>query len=220
MDRTAWIAVILCVLGLFAWQIWTSRQAVARPAAATTPSPAGTGISATPAAAQPAVGPTAAPSAMPLPFAERTETLRNSDVELHFTNRGGGIAQAILLNYPAEHDESVTLNSPARLPIGAIIDDPAIKSHIAIALRNPDEIERWIVNQFAVVRNRDCDRYGTGEAQPSAVSDGAGLGFDEQYTILVDPPGRNLVAHPPANTGLCFSLAPVKPGRAPNDCRF
>ncbi|HKR54200.1 MAG TPA: membrane protein insertase YidC [Chthoniobacterales bacterium] len=132
MDRTAWIAVILCVLGLFAWQIWTSRQAAPRPAAATTPSPAGPGISATPAAsaaatvaAQPAVGSTAAPSATPLPFAERTETLRNSDVELHFTNRGGGIAQAILLNYPAEHDESVTLNSPARLPIGAIIDDPA-----------------------------------------------------------------------------------------------
>jgi YidC/Oxa1 family membrane protein insertase len=132
MDRTAWIAVILCVLGLFAWQIWISRQAVPRPAAATTPSPAGPGIGATPAAsvaatvaAQPAVEPTAAPSATPVPFAERTGTLRNSDVELHFTNRGGGIAQAILLNYPAEHDESVTLNSPARLPIGAIIDDPA-----------------------------------------------------------------------------------------------
>ena len=53
---------------------------------------------------------------------ERTETLSNSDVELHFTNRGGGIAQAILPNYLAEHGESVTLNSPARLPIGAIVD--------------------------------------------------------------------------------------------------
>src|SRR5262249_23574138 len=41
------------------------------------------------------------------------------------TNRGGGIAQAILPNYPAEHEESVTLNSSARLPIGAIVDDPA-----------------------------------------------------------------------------------------------
>lgn len=132
MDRTAWIAVILCVVGLFAWQIWTSRQAVPRPATATTPSPAGPGIGVTPAAsvaatvaAQPAVASTAAPGATPVAFAERTETLRNSDVELHFTNRGGGIAQAILLNYPAEHGQSVTLNSLARLPIGAIIDDPA-----------------------------------------------------------------------------------------------
>ena len=132
MDRTAWIAVTLCVLGLFAWQIWTSRQAIPRPAVATTSSPAVPGMSATPAAsvtatvaAQPAVGATPTPSATPVPFVERTETLRNSDVELQFTTRGGGIAQAILPNYPAEHDESVTLNSPARLPIGAIIDDPA-----------------------------------------------------------------------------------------------
>src|SRR5262249_51147551 len=130
MDRTAWIAVTLCVLGLFAWQIWTSRQAAPRPGAATTPSPAVPGTSATPAAsaaatvaAQSAVVATPAPSATPAPFVERTETLRNADVELHFTNRGGGIAQAILPNYPAEHGESVTLNSPARLPIGAIIDD-------------------------------------------------------------------------------------------------
>src|SRR5690348_280738 len=132
MDRTAWIAVILCVLGLFAWQIWTSRQTVPRPAVATTPSPAVPGVTASPTpsvattvAPQPAGAATTVPSATPLPFMERTETLRNSDVELHFTNRGGGIAEAILPNYLAEHGESVTLNSPARLPIGAIIDDPA-----------------------------------------------------------------------------------------------
>src|ERR1044072_7286770 len=132
MDRTAWIAVTLCVLGLFAWQIWSSRQPVPRPAVATTPSPAVAGVSASPTpsaaatvAPQPAGAATAAPSATPLPFVERTETLSNSDVELHFTNSGGGIAQAILPNYLAEHGESVTLNSPARLPIGAIIDDPA-----------------------------------------------------------------------------------------------
>ena len=131
MDRTAWIAVILCVIGLFAWQIWSSRQAVPRPAVATTPSSAGPGVSATPTpspavtvAPQPTGAATAAPSATPPPFEERTETLRNSDVELHFTNRGGGIAEAILPNYLAEHGESVTLNSPSRLPIGAIIDDP------------------------------------------------------------------------------------------------
>jgi YidC/Oxa1 family membrane protein insertase len=133
MDRTAWIAVTLCVLGLFAWQIWTSRQAVPRPSTATTPSP---GVSpaatetaqqavATPTVPRPTTEATAAPSVTPIPFVEQTETLRNSDVELRFTNRGGGIAQAILPNYPAENGENVTLNSPARLPIGAIVDDPA-----------------------------------------------------------------------------------------------
>lgn len=131
MDRTAWIAVILCVLGLLAWQIWTSRQAVPHPALVASPSP-GVSPAATEATAQaastapapPATAATAATNA-PAEFAEQTETLRSSDVELRFTNRGGGIAQAILPNYPAEHGENVTLNSPARLPIGAIVDDPA-----------------------------------------------------------------------------------------------
>jgi YidC/Oxa1 family membrane protein insertase len=131
MDRTAWIAITLCVIGLFAWQIWTSRQAAPRRALATSPSPSVPGTNATPPspstpAAQPSATATAVPSATPAAFAEQTETLRNSDLELQFTNRGGGIAQAILPNYPAEHDERVTLNSPARLPIGSIVDDPAV----------------------------------------------------------------------------------------------
>src|SRR6516162_10348507 len=129
MDRTGWIAVTLCVLGLFAWQIWSSRQMAPRPALATGPSPAASGTGeqavATPAVPQPTTAATAAPSATLVAFVEQTATLRNADVELHFTNRGGGIAQAILPNYLAEHGESVTLNSPERLPIGAILDDPA-----------------------------------------------------------------------------------------------
>ena len=107
------------------------------PAVATAPSPApplASGIPATSApsavatpAPQPGTAATAAPSATPTQFEEKTETLRNSDVELHLTNRGGGISEAILLNYPAEvgKSERVTLNSPARTPIGAIVDDPA-----------------------------------------------------------------------------------------------
>src|SRR5207247_4402055 len=39
-------------------------------------------------------------------------------------------SEAILLNYPAEVGESerVTLTSPARIPIGAMVDDPAAPS--------------------------------------------------------------------------------------------
>src|SRR5262249_24842665 len=60
------------------------------------------------------------------------------------------------------------------------------RAAIAITLWNPDEIERWIIEQFAFVRNRDCDRYGAGKAQPSAIGDRAGLCFDQQNSILVD----------------------------------
>jgi YidC/Oxa1 family membrane protein insertase len=130
MDRTAWIAVTLCVIGLFAWQIWTSRHTAPRPAVASGPSPnvsPSVVQTAEPAVAtpRPTSAATAPPTATPVEFAEQTETLRNPDLELRFTNRGGGIAQAILPNYPAENGEVVTLNSPARLPIGAILEDPA-----------------------------------------------------------------------------------------------
>jgi YidC/Oxa1 family membrane protein insertase len=134
MDRTAWIAITLCVLGLIVWEIWIARQPLPPPAVAPAPSPAAPLASGTPfataptAVATPAPPPaSAAPSAPPAQFEEKTETLRNSDVELHLTNRGGGVSEAILLNYPAEVGESerVTLNSPARIPIGAMVDDPA-----------------------------------------------------------------------------------------------
>src|SRR6266581_9393582 len=139
MDRTAWIAITLCVLGLIAWEIWIARQPLPSPAVAIAPSPTPPGVSGTPLAAaptavatpapQPGTAATVAPSATPTPaqFEEKTETLRNSDIELHLTNRGGGISEAILLTYPAEVGESerVTLNSPARIPIGAMVEDPA-----------------------------------------------------------------------------------------------
>src|SRR5947208_5674714 len=86
---------------------------------------------ATPAILAPSPSPLAAPEAAaqpsePVPtFAERVETLRNSDVELHFTNRGGGIAEAVMLNHIAENAKRVTLNSPKHKPIGVMIDDPA-----------------------------------------------------------------------------------------------
>jgi YidC/Oxa1 family membrane protein insertase len=137
MARTAWIAITLCVLGLVAWEIWIARQPLPPPAVATAPSPVPPLASGAPAASAPTAvatpvpqagtAATPGPSATPAQFEEKTETLRNSDVELHLTNRGGGISEAVLLNYPAEvgKSERVTLNSPARTPIGAIVDDPA-----------------------------------------------------------------------------------------------
>jgi YidC/Oxa1 family membrane protein insertase len=44
---------------------------------------------------------------------------------LRFTNRGGGIAEAVMFNHIAEEAERVTLNSPKHMPIGAMVDDPA-----------------------------------------------------------------------------------------------
>src|SRR6266566_5194465 len=106
MDRTAWIVVVLCVIGLVLWELYLAKQTPPRPAPVNvTPgqvSPAATIGSPTPLAA-PEVAPKAGE---PVPsFAEKIETLRNSDVELRLTNRGGGIKEAVLLRQVAENGQ-------------------------------------------------------------------------------------------------------------------
>jgi len=129
MDRTAWIVVALCVIGLVAWQIYVAKQMPPRPApvnvasgqASPTASPKV--FEASPPPATPEITPK---TAEPVPsFAEKIETLRNSDVELRLTNRGGGIKEAVLLRQMAEKGQQVVLNSAQNTPIGAIIEQPS-----------------------------------------------------------------------------------------------
>jgi YidC/Oxa1 family membrane protein insertase len=129
MDRTAWIVVSLCVIGLVLWQIYLAKQMPPRAAPVNvTPgqaSPTATAkvFEASPPPAPPEATPT---SAEPVPsFTEKIETLRNSDVELRLTNRGGGIKEAILLKQMAEKGQRVVLNSAQSPPIGAIIEQPS-----------------------------------------------------------------------------------------------
>ena len=133
MDRTAWIVVILCVIGLVAWEWWIAKQTPRRPVPAalssTAPPPAVTNASATPlvplSPAVVAAAPTATPAAEATPaFAEKIETLRNNDVELRLTNRGGGIRDAALLNQIGQGDQRVVINSKDQLPIGVLIEQP------------------------------------------------------------------------------------------------
>jgi YidC/Oxa1 family membrane protein insertase len=126
MDRTAWIVVALCVVGLVVWEIYLVKQTPPRPAPvriAPGQSPTTTPIlapSPTPVAeATPGSG-ESAPS-----FAEKIETLRNSDLELRLTNRGGGIKEAVLLKQVAEKGQPVVLNSDNSAPIGALIEQPS-----------------------------------------------------------------------------------------------
>jgi YidC/Oxa1 family membrane protein insertase len=130
MDRTAWIAVALCVIGLLLWEVYLAKQTQRKAAPANAPAQfSPTPTAATNASESPLV--TAAPSiapkvAEPIPsFPEQVETLRNSDVELRLTNRGGGIKEAVLLNHVAEKGERVVSNSAECAPIGAIIEQPS-----------------------------------------------------------------------------------------------
>ncbi len=129
MDRTAWIVVILCVIGLVAWQIYVAKQMPPRPVpinvASGQASPTATPKVFEPSP-PPAVSEATPKSTEPGPsFAEKIETLRNSDVELRLTNRGGGIKEAVLLRQIAEKGQRVVLNSAQSAPIGAIIEQPS-----------------------------------------------------------------------------------------------
>src|ERR1700720_4993661 len=131
MDRTAWIVVILCVIGLVTWEWWIAKQ-TPRPRPATsalssTPTPlAGTSASAVPLASSSSTpAPTATPAAEATPaFAEKIETLRNDDVELRLTNRGGGIREAVLLNHIGQGGDRLVINSKDQPPIGAMVEQP------------------------------------------------------------------------------------------------
>ncbi len=157
MDRTAWIAVTLCVIGLVVWQIYVVKQTPPRHAPVSV-APEQTSPSASIPSSTPLAAPAAAPkTAEPVPsFPEKIETLRNSDVELRFTNRGGGIKEAILLGQVAEKGERVALNSAESAPIGAIIESrelgtPAFSEFTASREANSAvKFERVTAEQIAV----------------------------------------------------------------------
>ena len=131
MDRQAWIAITLCVIGLVVWQIYMMKHPTPVPVrTAPAPTPTVSIASASPSSSAPPEISSPAPGATPTPtesvptFVEKKETLRNSDMELRLTNRGGAISEVVLLNHVAEGSQRVVLNSPDRAPIGAIVQHP------------------------------------------------------------------------------------------------
>ena len=130
MDRTAWIVVGLCVIGLVVWEFYLAKQMAPRPAPVSG-APRQASATATPAIVAASPSPMAPTETAPTSlesvpsFTEKIERLRNSDVELRLTNRGGGITEAVMLNQIAEDGKRVIVNSPRHTPVGALIDDPA-----------------------------------------------------------------------------------------------
>jgi len=132
MDRTAWIAIILCVIGLVVWEWWVAKQTPRpRPPTSAQLSPAPTPLAGTSPSAVPltASSPPSAATGTPAPeatpaFAEKIETLRNDDVELRLTNRGGGIREAVLLNHIGQGGDRLVINSKDQSPIGAMVEQP------------------------------------------------------------------------------------------------
>jgi len=168
MDRQAWIAVTLCVLGLIAWQFYMTshappsvpsptpaaqvREAIVTPSAPVGEPSAPTNPSGSTEARPPVDQPSPTPG--PVSFAERTEILRNSDLALLLTNRGGGIKEATLPGHTVESGANVRLNPGSDIPIGAILEKPSspVLNEFAIS-RQPDgsvQFERALPDQVTL----------------------------------------------------------------------
>ena len=118
MDRKAWIAIVLSVLGLAAWQwyyvkTYSRKVPVASQHAAATPAPS------------------VAPVATPTPAQEqpllvaRNQSLFSPSAEYVFSNDKGGIERAILLLHLGVNEQAVYLNGSRTMPIGAVGEIPA-----------------------------------------------------------------------------------------------
>ncbi|MEM7697675.1 MAG: membrane protein insertase YidC, partial [Verrucomicrobiota bacterium] len=134
LDRTSWIGILVCLLLLFAWGWWSSKEAaknaerdrIAREAAAAE--------AAERAAAEPedAEAPDATPenagdeATADSSVAASTVVIENEYIRLHFTNIGAGIDYAELLKHDAELDgeEPISINQSGEHPIGALTTGP------------------------------------------------------------------------------------------------
>ena len=153
MDRKAWIAVTLSVLGLLAWQwiyvnTYSSKPRVPGSEAAATPRPT------------PAPAPVAAPSPVPEEpvIAARNQSLYSKTSEYVFSNDKGGIERAILLLHLGENKQAVFLNGNRAMPIGAVGENPGeawggftmqidpAKSEATFARKDADGLE--IIKRF------------------------------------------------------------------------
>src|SRR5205823_11883874 len=157
MDRTAWIAVTLCVIGLVLWELYLAKQTPPRRAPVNVPAQASAvpTLTASPSAPPLATAPATAlkPGEAAASFSEKIETLRNSDVELRLTNRGGGIKQVVLLKQSAEKGQRVVLNSDQSAPIGAILEQPStptLPEFTASAQSDSVQFERTTAEQVAI----------------------------------------------------------------------
>ena len=148
MDRQAWIAITLSIVGLFAWQMYVTKKYPVRPA------PAAAHAAATPGGAAPAASnPPLVTSGQPDVVADRkeaapaaaaaddtapeqTETLKSDQLVLNFTSRGGGISAAVPQGkqHIAENGVNIQLGHAGNIPIGALSEQPGEGANLPYTL--------------------------------------------------------------------------------------
>jgi YidC/Oxa1 family membrane protein insertase len=170
MDRKGIIAVALAVITLFAWTFFNQREvekaaALRRAAAAEEALKKAAEQPATPEASAAVPAPAASAPVGPA-VEEKIEVLSGPKVEFTFTNLGGGIAKALLLDHEAERGQRVAINEFGPTPIGAVNEiagDPARlpfaisrdASGHAITFQRADEQQVEITKKFVIADAED-----------------------------------------------------------------
>lgn len=132
MDRKAWLAVILCVGALGAWQwaymkyyqpkpeqVAAAKAAAEAARAATALSPVPSATPAPAASAQQSLPLETAPAAS---IAREEFKISTALAEFAFVSDEGGISRVTLFDHLGENGSNVTLNIPQALPVGALAD--------------------------------------------------------------------------------------------------
>ena len=186
MDRPAWIAVTLSIVGLLAWQYYVTTKypplpATAKNAAVATASP-GASPTASPASSpiltsgRPEVVPAseAAAAGVPtLPTDEHIETIRTKQIKLNFTNLGGGIADAVPQGkqHRTENHANIRLGQAEHSPIGSISEQPGENTRLPYDLRKIDDntvvAERTEPSGLRITKEYRLDHQGDPEQFPA-----------------------------------------------------
>ncbi len=184
MDKQAWIAITLSIVGLIGWQVYVTKKYPLPPRAAVhasaSPAPAAS-ASAAPlvTSGQPdvvadrkeAAPANAAPAVETTP--EQTETIKSDQLVLNFTSLGGGISAAIPQGkqHVAENGVNIQLGHAGNIPIGALSEQAGENANLPYKLTKPGEYtvlaERTEPNGLKIVKEYTLDWQGDPKQIPS-----------------------------------------------------
>jgi YidC/Oxa1 family membrane protein insertase len=206
MDRQGKIAVAIAIAVLLGWMVYEQKHPPQPAPDQASPTPAAqASVSGTDATATPAT--TAGAVATPAPAVEenvpeQTQNFQTPSVDYTFTNIGGGIARATLLQHIAEDGNHVVLNDFDTVPVGALTEEPGgagfacTITHTITSGTTAVVCERTTPQQIQITKKYTLPAGGTGA---------------DQHTVTLDVTFTNKSGKPYKSPGYYISLGSSAP---------
>ena len=174
MDKQAWIAITLSIVGLVVWQIYFAPKYLPAPVPVTAAATPGVLNADKSSKGEVVVDQKAAtpvtPSVETAP--EKIEAVITDQIELDFTNLGGGIAEAIPrgAGHLAENGENIRLNHAGQIAIGAISAQAGENARLPYTVRRDGKTvicERTEPDGLNIVKEYTLDYQGDEKQIPA-----------------------------------------------------